>query len=515
MPRPVRFDSDHIAAFAALSHDRNPLHVAGEYARATPYGEPLVHGVLAALPLLAGRPGPGHLVRRITLSFVRPVFAGRGYTVEHAPAATGHTARLTDAGGPVVKAVTEFGPGVLSLDDAPARPVPVGIRARDLDFAELRQAQEESGHYTAGDGVAEVMSRHGLGDAGLGPGDLELLLWASYHTGMRTPGRQALLSKVTLTLPAARPRAATGLRYRAVIDRLDPRVHLVQTRAVLHRNGADTADTADVVIRAFWRPPTPRLTLADVSAALSGVPRPPGHAAVVIGASRGIGAALTLGLAHLGFHVTGCYRTSRTRAAEVEQAAAGAAGEVRMVQGDAANADWCVRVAADVERRHGGLGLLACVAAPPLQPVRLTGPAVPLVTDFVARSVALVAAPFSAFLPLAARAGGQAVVVSSAALADLPPDWPHYAAAKGAVEGLVAGAIPAHPRVTFHIVRLPLVATEYITRLNAAPQALTSAQAAAGIIRRLTGLADRPTPSGTQAETKAVPGSRREAVHEP
>src|SRR5205814_1712906 len=72
--------------------------------------------------------------------------------------------------------------------------------------------------------------------------------------------------------------------------------------------------------------------------------------------------------------------------------------------------------------------------------------------------VELVAAPLGAFLPLLDQSW--VLFCSSAALAAPPRDWPHYVAAKGAIEGLGAWLAGAAPGVASVLVRPPKLQTE-------------------------------------------------------
>lgn len=67
-----------IDAFAAISGDRNPLHIDANFARRTRFGGRLVHGALAASYTSAAltRLGIGHVYVSQETRFRRPVFAG-------------------------------------------------------------------------------------------------------------------------------------------------------------------------------------------------------------------------------------------------------------------------------------------------------------------------------------------------------------------------------------------------------------------------------------------------------
>jgi len=74
-----------IEAFAALTGDRNPLHLDAVFARRTPFGRPIAHGMLSAsfVSTVIGMllPGPGALWTGLSIRFVRPAFAGDTLTV--------------------------------------------------------------------------------------------------------------------------------------------------------------------------------------------------------------------------------------------------------------------------------------------------------------------------------------------------------------------------------------------------------------------------------------------------
>ena len=74
------FTADDVRRFAELCGDAHPAHQDGAYARASRYGQPVVHGMLTASlfsttnALLLGTPGAVSIEQ--TLRFLRPVFVG-------------------------------------------------------------------------------------------------------------------------------------------------------------------------------------------------------------------------------------------------------------------------------------------------------------------------------------------------------------------------------------------------------------------------------------------------------
>jgi len=72
------FSAAEVKQFADMSADNNPLHVDAEYARTTPFGRPIVHGMLVGSlfsGLLGERlPGKGTIYLGQHLKFLKPVF---------------------------------------------------------------------------------------------------------------------------------------------------------------------------------------------------------------------------------------------------------------------------------------------------------------------------------------------------------------------------------------------------------------------------------------------------------
>ena len=69
-----------LVLFAGISGDFNPMHVNAEYAKSTPYGKRIVHGIVS-VSLIAGvlgmkLPGPGTIHGSQMVDFKKPVFIG-------------------------------------------------------------------------------------------------------------------------------------------------------------------------------------------------------------------------------------------------------------------------------------------------------------------------------------------------------------------------------------------------------------------------------------------------------
>jgi len=71
---------DDINTFADITGDKNPVHIDDEYAKNSPFGERIAHGMLSAslISTVLGMklPGPGAIYQEQTLKFLAPVKIG-------------------------------------------------------------------------------------------------------------------------------------------------------------------------------------------------------------------------------------------------------------------------------------------------------------------------------------------------------------------------------------------------------------------------------------------------------
>ncbi len=84
--RTFSITQEQINKFAELSGDKNPLHIDLEYAANSPFGKPIVHGVLtiSIFSQIIGMefPGAGTIYLGQNLNFRRPVFPDHEYRAE-------------------------------------------------------------------------------------------------------------------------------------------------------------------------------------------------------------------------------------------------------------------------------------------------------------------------------------------------------------------------------------------------------------------------------------------------
>ena len=167
----------------------------------------------------------------------------------------------------------------------------------------------------------------------------------------------------------------------------------------------------------------------------------PTRVAVLVGSSRGLGAAVKRVLELRGATVYGMARSSN------------AGDSSRTEVGDAADPQALRRLRERVSREHGRLDFLISNASPPILPLRLEPDAAGRIGAYINLAVAQTLGPLSEFLELLNQSNGSAVIISSAAVERPVREWPHYIAAKQAVEALGRVAALQYPCVGTLIVR--------------------------------------------------------------
>ena len=198
-----------------------------------------------------------------------------------------------------------------------------------------------------------------------------------------------------------------------------------------------------------------------------------GRTALVTGASRGIGRAIAVALAHAGARVGINYRERSADAQDVHQEVQGAGGASVVVQADVSRASEVARLVAAVEDRLGPIDILINNAAiARVQPIAS-------VTaqdwdDLIAANLTSCFLMTQAVLPgMRARRWGRIVNLSSVAAQVGGVVGPHYAASKAGVIGLMHfyAAHLASEGITVNAIAPALIETEMVTsNPNATPQ---------------------------------------------
>jgi NAD(P)-dependent dehydrogenase (short-subunit alcohol dehydrogenase family)/acyl dehydratase len=486
--RKLRFAPDDLELFSSASHDRNPLHTSADYARKTPYGDRVVYGVLGGLACLGGlNPRPDFHLYSITLDFVNPMFAGLDYTIKIIDEAPSHaTAKIYDGRLLMLKMTATFAEGRVTEPEGHYCDLTQRREAADPDTTSLFAGLTIDGEYAPSSAHLRVIAqRLNLTSRGIGAIHVAALMWCSYLVGMEIPGRRALFSKLLLKFTAPEKSADARLSYKAKVAAFDKRFDLLRISAAISN---DEAEVANADLKAFVRqnfsisPPATLASMLPCSESLSG------KVALVVGASRGLGAGLTQFLSLQGATVLVNFHKSRPEAQQLKDALSSSPGEIALLQGDGGNPEVCREMGREIELQYKRLDYLVCNACPPLLPLWLEPQAAHRISEYVGKSLALVCSPMSVFLPVLSASGGWCVVISSVVAHRQPPaEWPHYVSAKYAIEGLVRVAAVEYPMISFLLVRPPGLLTDLTSTPLSRQEAIRPEDVAAKIVRRILG----------------------------
>jgi NAD(P)-dependent dehydrogenase (short-subunit alcohol dehydrogenase family) len=472
MPQPkavVRFSPQDLDLFRDASGDRNPIHCSSAYASRTVYGERLVYGALGAISCLGHADlGPDVRIEKLVADFQRPMFCGVDYAVQRIEDPR-LCIRLMDGGLPVVTVTVwkDSSPtigmtpsGVCRSRSSWELSEPVSRRE-----SEIQPGMKVSGRYHCDPAaMAQLCKRW---EVSTPASILQTLLWGSYLTGMDLPGQSAVFFRLSLDFSAypSEDAVCEVLNYEALVTRVDPRLSQVRCLATLK-------DTTSRVIEAecisFVRPllDTPADSALDLPKLLSN--DLVGKVALVIGGNRGLGAEITRCLSSHGCTVI---TTSR---------GPGTLTGATTFSGYASDAAWLRTVRDAIQRQHGKLDFLICNAFPAINPLRIDSNAIERIQAYLQQATALVLNPLCLFMEMLDASGGRAVIVSSVAAVRPVKEWPHYVAAKKAIEGLAEVASLQFPHVQTTIVRPIKLLTEMTNtpmgRKNAEPPSKAASQ---------------------------------------
>lgn len=472
----LRLDDQHVRRFAAASGDANPLHLDADFARRTMYGRCIVHGALVAIVALGVADESAlRRARSINLRFARPVFPGEELTVRPGSVLPGRVAVEAWSRGQLTTQVAVD----VDADDLPSAPDwPQFCRsqARQLTLAELEAAPgTDHGDAYAPD-VADLRKQATELGAERVPGTL--LAWlaaASYTVGMLVPGVDALFLSARIERSDAAAPAGIG----AIAGRPQPVTGLVAVQA---RFGYGTA-SAQMRLQAFVRTQLPGPRRDVLSGHLHPSSALDGRHVLVVGASRGLGAAIAGALATQGATAWAGYAQSSGAVDELRQQFG--AECVRPVRFDAADATSTQAAIEEITAAAGMLDGVVLCAAPPLHVLPLHRDATLTALAYVEQSLAMTLHPLVEALPHVAP-GGWLAFVSSSYVAEPPAAWPHYVAAKGAIEALAAYC-RSHTGLQVVTIRPPRMWTDMANGPTGAVGAVAPEEVAAAIVRWMLG----------------------------
>jgi NAD(P)-dependent dehydrogenase (short-subunit alcohol dehydrogenase family) len=487
MQRPtICFTTQDLELFSAASHDRNPLHISEQYAHTTPYGEPVVFGILGALAALGHLPDRQSMVlASVSLEFRNPMAVAVNYRIEVAEvSAQQSVAKIYDGERLMMKATFTFLPWRGCSQQMIVSECSCPTEAVDRKREDFTVGSRVTGIYApSADDLEKVMERWGLSAKGAVAWQIAAMMWASFIVGMELPGKRAIFWRLALDINSDDDGRRRGpLSYAVGVKGFDERLDLLHTTGELFL-GNQLFATAQMW--AFVRPDSPQPSIVGITALLPRSELLKGKVALVIGGSRGLGAAISQALALQGCSVLLNYRQSKVEAEQTQANLEGKSSLIELAQGDASDIRWCRKLREHILKEYKGLDFLVCNASPPIRALSFVPEKLERFQDFIAKSLALVSVPMSMFLNCLSERSGWNVVVSSAFVRDLPGEWPHYVTAKCAVEGLAHWAAGQYPQTRSLIVRPPKLLTDQTNTTMGRQGAMAVEQAAAAIVKHL------------------------------
>jgi acyl dehydratase len=310
--------------FAAVSGDRNPMHLDALLARRTQAGVPVVHGVhllLWGLDALARAEDALPPMGRLKAHFKHFAAVDERVDVAATRTETNVILRFTAAGMTIAQLVVDFGALVQAVEALSVEPVPAPAEARDLSFDATTGMSGSLSFATPPDAIAAMFP---AASGWLGPRRVAALAATTLLIGMVCPGLHSIYAGFTVE---ACDEAVLEDRLGFRVAATDPRVRSVHMSVA----GGGLVGAVQSYAR---MPPTPQASVQDL-AELVEPGEFSGTAALIIGGSRGLGEVTAKLLAAGGARVAISYRVGGGEAEGVAQEIRSSGGECETLVYDA------------------------------------------------------------------------------------------------------------------------------------------------------------------------------------
>jgi hypothetical protein len=437
--------------FAALSGDRNPMHMDAVAARRTRPGLPVVHGVHTLLWALEFLVGSGRILSPLTqikAKFLQWTYLGDEAVLSlPVDAADPRVLKIEVLGLPVLAAELLFGAGTdaepkVALVPSPAVPQ---LAAFDLSFTELDERLGNA--FTAADEKVERFFPK-LSEA-IGTAVVAEIIACSYVVGMEAPGLHSMLSKldVAISRPLGDDTVRSALHYHVFYQ--DERFRKVRIAV----NGRSISGTLEAFVRV---PPVEQASMQAISTQIDRMEFE-GMNALIVGGSRGLGELTAKLIAAGGGTSTITYAVGKTEAEKVAAQIRAWGSDIEVMSYDVRNSP--APQLSGVSKPFTHLFYFATNAI--FRPKKnLVSP--PILADFI---VFYVIGFHDIFLHLtqAETSHGRKLVAyypSSVAVEERPAGMTEYAMAKAAGEQLCRDMNQYLPNVQILTSRLPRLLTD-------------------------------------------------------
>jgi FkbH-like protein len=497
----MRFTQDDIQRFADWSHDSNPLHVDPAFAKETFFGRPIAHGVLSLLRAFADSDlRPTAPLASLDVEFRGAVVPGVDYDTASSVESGGFVVGVTGPDGAVLTARGVYAGDRDSL--GATSPVP-GPAARERQVpavhgtADFERGVEAAAVYRTA--VPDLDDPH---RGRLRAAEAQVLALCSYVVGMEIPGLRSLFTRLTVQFGA--PAEAPEIWFRARTTKFDRHFRLLETHVDAVTPDGQTIATCN--LRGYVPLGETVGDVEELAAHLPGdISSGNGRVALVTGGSRGLGADIAAALSLAGWRVFVASRGTSTTATKLAEALGARGRHISFVHGDVGDATWCRDALERIRATEGHLDLLVLNASTPPSALRLTAEASDAQARYIADSLRLTSTPLTLALPMIGAAGGTVVFVSSSFVADPPPGFGHYVAAKQAGESMVQAAQREWPGISTLVVRPPRLQTSWNDTPTGVAGAIPPAWVALRLIEQLQASATR---AGTDVVSDFPPIAR-------
>ena len=442
-----RFTEADQQRFAALSGDRNPMHMDALAARRTQAGAPVVHGVhavLRALDQLAASVDLSALAG-IAVALNRFIYLDRAVATRITrQTETSIAADVVADGVTVITLLLKLGPR------GPANSQDEFLGFESANMACVAETPEElrtvRGWIDPPAAAEELAAAFPALSAVIGAERIVGLALLSTLVGMACPGLHSIFTAFQVdVLDGVPERSGLGFYVRVA----DPRFRVVRMMV----GGSGLRGSAAAFVR---MPPMPMPTLSDVAPFVS-ENEFAGHRALIAGGSRGLGALSARLIAAGGGEVVITYASGADDADAV-------AADIRARRGEAAcqirSLDVTKALAPQLGAVRGQFTDLLYFATPPTRRQKATLFVPAIHAEFFRYYVTAFAELIALLLPSGADAKLNVFYPSSVAVVERPEEMTEYAMAKAAGEVLATDLAAADARLHMVIDRLPRLPTD-------------------------------------------------------
>ena len=304
------FNADDQTLFARLSGDFNPIHMDPLAARRTQAGTPVVHGmhvVLWALDRIVESGAAAEGISGVKAQFAKFIPVGATVSLKVARRESGPMRAEIHLGGltTILLSLT-LGAPAKGIARAPADAPAVGIPDRPAVLNRPEEAAGLSGVLDISGPAGSVASRFPHAVAALGTERVAAIVVLSALVGMVCPGLHSIFAAIALDITEAEDSAR---RLCFGVSGTDERFRMIRMTVV----GAGVSGSVQAFLR--W-PPVQQASMAAISGRVT-----PGEfegaTALIVGASRGLGALTAKVVAAGGGRVIATYARGREDAVQL------------------------------------------------------------------------------------------------------------------------------------------------------------------------------------------------------